>query len=119
MVVLIQTYIFVQNWTWMIHICVWLSISFTFLILYIESTDVGWFFAPMQYGVFPEALSMPSFYFVVLLACGLSVVPTLMFKSLQWQFFPQDWQIFRERESLGETTPIPAPGKQVASDSVV
>lgn len=41
----------------MIHVCVWLSIAVTLFVLYIESTDFGWAFAAIQYGVFGKCSS--------------------------------------------------------------
>ena len=94
-VVFLKAALEIQFWPWIVHLGLWGSLVIYFAIFAIESQFPS--FIPPQYEQFSTLFDMGPFWFWMILVPVFALLPDFILKSVQKIFFPEDWEILRER----------------------
>jgi len=88
----------INTWNVLVHIGLWGSIIFYFMILLAQNYLVEMF--PTQYGILNELITQPNFYILTLLCVVAALLPDWTFKYLYRQYRPKTWRLLQEKETL-------------------
>jgi len=94
-----------RYWTAITHIAIWGSIVIYFLYIYVYAAI---YYRPFGfvnvYHVPYELAGTALFWLLLVLAIVMSLIPELVYKYIQWTYFPQDWQVLHERDMFNVTS---------------
>ena len=78
---------------------------FALFMIWIAETILPLDLFRAEAGTLSEALGTAAFWFWMLLAPGLCLLPDYLYKCVRRYFFPEDWQILQEQERIDQLIP--------------
>lgn len=85
-----------KYWTGLIHFGIWGSIIVYFIVLVAISSFPSISWVSSMYWVFYKNASSPVFWFGIIVLPSLSLLPDFIYKYVQSQYTPQNYQILQE-----------------------
>lgn len=94
-VALVKSGMETRCWTWITHLGIWGSLILYFVFLFVYCALSSLFGQANMYFVIYNLMASGMFWVILIWGVGSCLMMDLLYKYVQWHYFPYDWQMLQ------------------------